>query len=127
MQIERYFTQFGHAVSSCSIVLINRIAYELRDLDEGFIRGDLVFVDGSRLHVREHIALDERIERFTYVYQYVTSDNRLVFRYDNTDHHRHLSTFPHHKHEVSEENVIAASAPTLAQVLAEIELLVRLS
>ena len=127
MEIEQYFLQFRRTFSASSTVLIEQITYELRDLDEGYIRGDVTFIDGSRLHVREYIAFDERIIRYTYVYQYMTSDNQLLFRYDNTEHHPNLSTFPHHKHEGSEDNVIASSAPTLAQVLAEIELLVRLS
>jgi len=52
----------------------------------------------------------------------------LVFRYDNTGHHRRrgLPSYPHHKHEGSEENVVAASEPDLAGVLREIEALVRL-
>jgi len=61
-------------------------------------------------------------ERYTYAYQYQRGDE-LVFRYDNTEHHRKLKlpTFPHHKHDGSETNVIAAQAPTLAAVLEEIE------
>jgi ribosomal protein L17 len=43
-------------------------------------------------------------------------------QYDNTGHHRklNLSTFPHHKHDGSETNVIASDAPALAEVLQEI-------
>lgn len=48
---------------------------------------------------------------------------QLIFRYDDADHHRELNlpTHPHHKHEGSEANIVAAPAPTLADVLAEIE------
>jgi hypothetical protein len=58
----------------------------------------------------------------------MNSSGALIFRYDNTGHHKKLGlpTYPHHKHEGSEENVIASSAPTLADVLQEIELLVEL-
>ena len=47
----------------------------------------------------------------------------LVFRYDNADHHRklNLATHPHHKHDGNEANIVAATVPTLADVLAEIE------
>ncbi|WP_237395963.1 DUF6516 family protein [Okeania sp. KiyG1] len=31
------------------------------------------------------------------------------------------TTFPHHKHEVSEDNIISSNAPTLGEVLQEIE------
>jgi len=52
-----------------------------------------------------------------------------VFRYDNTGHHKKLNlpTYPHHKHEGDENNVVASPAPDLVAVLIEIEALVQLS
>ena len=52
----------------------------------------------------------------------------MVFRYDNSGHHRELGlpTFPHHKHDGSEGNVVSSVAPDLATVLDEIEALVQL-
>ena len=52
----------------------------------------------------------------------MTADNKLIFRYDNTGHHRKLNlpTFPHHKHDRRETNVIASNAPMLADVIQEI-------
>ena len=32
-----------------------------------------------------------------------------------------LSTFPHHKHDGSEDNVVQSNAPFLAEVLKEVE------
>jgi hypothetical protein len=46
-----------------------------------------------------------------------------LFRYDNTPHFPGLSSFPHHKHLSDGTSVVACAAPTLAQVLAEIEAL----
>ena len=46
---------------------------------------------------------------------------------DNTEHHPQIATYPHHKHEGSEENVIPSFAPTLAAVLAEIERMIQSS
>ena len=59
----------------------------------------------------------------------MTSDEQLVFRYDNTGHHKRLrlSTYPHHKHTGSADNVIESNAPDLAAVLKEIEPLIPLS
>ncbi len=52
----------------------------------------------------------------------------LIFRYDNTGHHKKLglSTYPHHKHDGSEAHVIASGAPELSDILREIELLIML-
>ncbi len=40
---------------------------------------------------------------------------------DDTPHFPALSSFPHHKHMADESDVIASAAPTLKQILAEIE------
>ena len=67
-------------------------------------------------------------DRVMYVYQYMDSSDKLVFRYDNTGHHKKLglSTYPHHKHEGSEDEVVPSAAPDLVTVLQEIESLVQL-
>ena len=68
------------------------------------------------------------LDRLMCVYQYLDAAQTLVFRYDNTGHHKKLDlpTRPHHKHEGEEDNAIAAAAPDLAAVLNEVEALIRL-
>ncbi|GGA19046.1 hypothetical protein CYANOKiyG1_33630 [Okeania sp. KiyG1] len=58
-----------------------------------------------------------------YSYQYMTASKNLIFRYDNTRHHKKLNlpNFPNHKHDGSQENVISSNAPSLIEVLQEIE------
>jgi hypothetical protein len=78
--------------------------------------------------MREFLGAEIAPDRVTCVYQYMNADQQLRFRYDNTGHHRRLNllTYLHHKHEGSEENVVASSPADLAIVLAEIESLVQL-
>ena len=45
----------------------------------------------------------------------------IVFRYDNAPHHPDVATHPHHKHIGPLDRLAPADAPTLGQVLAEIE------
>lgn len=72
--------------------------------------------------------MEATIDRLMYIYQYMTATKTLIFRYDNTGHHRRLNlpTHPHHKHEGREENVITSPAPDLVAVLSEVERLVQL-
>lgn len=62
-----------------------------------------------------------------YVYQYMDFSDMIVFRYDNTGHHKklNLSTYPHHKHEGCDNNVVPSVAKDLSNVVKEIELLVK--
>ncbi len=128
MRIEAYFQQIQHIIAHCPVVQLTHITYETRGTYEGFIRGELSFVDGSVLHLREFVDVEITIERLMYAYQYMTASEEFIFRYDNTGHHKKLGlpTYPHHKHEGSEEHVIASHAPELDDVLREIELLVTL-
>lgn len=128
MRIEVYFERTRKVIDTCPILLSSNIAYDKRGTYEGYIRGELYFVDNSVLHVREYVDVEIEIDRLMYVYHYMDASSTLVFRYDNTGHHQklNLSSYPHHKHDREEDNVIASSAPDLATILSEIEELVEL-
>lgn len=128
MRIDTYFQQLRDLIEASSLVASFNVTYDRRSTHEGFIAGELHFVDGSILHVREYVDVEITVERLMYVYQYLDAAGALVFRYDNTGHHRKLKlpTYPHHKHVGSEENVLAVKAPEMVSVLEEIEQLVAL-
>jgi hypothetical protein len=127
LRIESYFQQIRDTMDACPWVQSSNITYDKRSTYEGFIRGELYFADGSILHVREFVDVETVVDRLMYVYRYVDARQTLVFRYDNTGHHKKLKlpTYPHHKHEGSEDKVVVASAPDLATVLSEVEGLIR--
>ena len=128
MRIEEYFQRLRDLVEACPIVQSWSIAYDKRSMYEGFIRGEIYCVDASVLHLREFVDVEITVERLLYVYQYMDAHQQLRFRYDNTGHHKQLNlpTYPHHKHEGSDRQVVASPAPDLAAVLEEVETLVQL-
>jgi hypothetical protein len=128
LRIEDYFQQVRQTLDACLVVQASNITYDKRGTHEGFIKGEVYFVDGSTLHLREFVDVETSLERLLYVYQYQNPTLQFVFRYDNTGHHNklNLSTYPHHKHVDDERNVIASQPPELTDVLGEIELLVQL-
>jgi hypothetical protein len=121
--IEAYFQQVRDLIESSEIVESFNLDFEKRGLYEGFIRGQIQLKHSSLLHLREFVYVEIAIDRKMYSYQYMNAENILIFRYDNTEHHRKLNlpSFPHHKHDGSEDNVIISNAPFLADVLKEIE------
>ncbi|MBD2511589.1 hypothetical protein H6G91_30830 [Nostoc muscorum FACHB-395] len=123
MLIEDYFQEIRLLIESSEIVKIFHIENEKRGMYEGFIRAKLEFKDNSLLHLREFVYVEISLDRKMYSYQYMNSENNLIFRYDNTEHHRKLNliTFPHHKHDGSEDNIVKSDAPFLAEILKEIE------
>ena len=128
MRIEEYFQSMQALIAATPIVQTSTMTYDSRGAFEGYIRGELYLIDSSTLHVREYVDVELMIERLTYAYHSMDRHGQFRFRYDNTDHHRNLSlpTHPHHKYDDSEDHVVAAPAPDLAQVLTEIEVLIAL-
>ena len=123
-----YFQRLRDLVDACPVVQSSSVTYDKRSTHEGLIRGELYFVDASVLHVREFMDVETTVDRLLYVYQYMDPRKQLRFRYDNTGHHkrRNLSTYPHHKHAGSDEQVVPSLAPDLVTVLGEVETLVQL-
>lgn len=122
MRIEDYFSRIARTIADCPWVTAASVSYDQRGPSEGFLRGTIFFLDGSLLHLREFVECERKVDRLVYAYQYMDSRDRLVFRYDNTGHHRKLglSSYPHHKHDGSEDTVVVSHAPSLAEVLDEI-------
>ena len=120
--IEAYFRKIQALLRKTDFSKKPTVEYSRRSREVGFIKGDLFFKDGSRLHFREFVQVKRRqtANRYMYAYHYQNSEAVLIFRYDDTDHFRDLSTAPHHKH-IGESDVIASNPPDLAQVLKEIE------
>jgi hypothetical protein len=125
LRIEAYFQQIRESIENSPVVQSFDVTYDKRGTYEGFIRGEIYLIDGSTLHLREFVDAEITPERLTYVYQYMDSAQRLIFRYDNTGHHRNLglSTYPHHKHN-GKANVVESPAPVLSEVLEEIAALI---
>ena len=128
MRIETYFQQIQDALTACRVLQASNVTYDKRGTYEGFLRAELYFVDGSVLHFREAVDTELTIDRLMYTYQYMTATRALIFRYDNTGHHKrlNLSTYPHHKHDGSEENVTTSLAPDLIVILREVESLLQI-
>ena len=96
MLIEEYFQTIRTAISACNAVESFSLDSEKRDTYEGFIRGEVKFINGSILSIREFVSVETTIERDMYAYQYMDAQNTLIFRYDNTPHHKKLNlpTYP---------------------------------
>ena len=51
MRIEAYFQQARETLDAWAAVQSSNVAYEKRSSHQGFIRGEVYFIDGSILHL----------------------------------------------------------------------------
>lgn len=118
--IEEYFQSILDLLASLPFVESSDVNLDKRGELIGFVRGEVGFQDGSSLlFFRELVDMGLPVEKVMYAYHYQKADGTLIFRYDNTAHHKSVATFPHHKHETG--GVIDSGGPSLEQVLREIE------
>jgi len=124
--IEEYFEGIKTLLQKTSLAQPANVKYDRRDDEIGFLRGDLIFQDGSHLHFREFVQVKrgQPVYRYMYTFHYMRADETMIFRYDDADHFSQLPSAPHHKH-IGENDVVAANAPDLESVLKEIEGLVQ--
>ena len=121
--IEQYFQSQLDLLASLPFVESSNVNLEQRGELVGFIRGEVGFSDGTILFFRELIDFRLPLQTVMYAYHYQTGQGSLILRYDNTAHHKSISTFPNHKH-LKDGKVTASAPPTLESVLREIESIV---
>ena len=79
------------------------------------LRIRLTMIDKSILEITEIFIFD--LNKRKYSFQWMEENYDLKIRWDNAPHHRQISTFPHHKHILREDNVKESEEPTVEEIL----------
>jgi hypothetical protein len=86
---------------------------EYRRWADGFYRKiKIVFADNSVLFAREYSDESER----NYSFHWQSEGGAMISRWDNAPHHKHIATFPHHRHRSNEE-IVASETSSLKEIL----------
>ncbi len=120
--LETYFAEFEAAIRDFPYTISYSLQKKFYSNSQGFIKGKALLQDESVLEFVEVKDADSA-GKLKYRYHYRRKDDNFVFRYDNAPHHPGLPTFPNHKHDAGEHNIIACEEPELLDVLLEIKLL----
>jgi hypothetical protein len=110
-----------HALESC---YIERYEEEILTPERVNIRIRVRFSNRCILEWNESVVVaGEDINHLGYRYHFQDSNNKVIFRYDNTPHFPKIDTFPHHKH--LSNSVVAVNRPTFLEVLSEVRALLK--
>lgn len=117
MTVAEYLAQLDVRIRELESLLVEVSIQREIDvhLGIGFLKGKLVFLDGSALEFSEQLPVQRRRFRF----HYMDAENRLICRWDSAPHYPHLQTFPFHLH--TPQGVQEHPAITLLEVLDRIE------
>lgn len=126
MTLQGYLARLADTLHSRHDITLEELRLMLTTVGAIF-QANARFYDGSRLLIVEEVerVSSRDVRRVAYKFHYQQTDGTLVFRYDDSPHHPHLSTFPHHKH--AGDSIIEAAVPDLADVLREIDALIYVS
>lgn len=90
------------------VEIINQVSEP--DLQVLYLKAELI--DGSILYIRETIT--PTFDKYSYHWQ---TSGRLIRRWDNAPHWPSITTYPHHCHVESQDNVQPSKRPTIAEVI----------
>lgn len=109
MRLKAYVSRLVELLDVHPYLEARQLAIDERPPDAAYVRLQVTFIDGSKLHFKEFLVIRHRSKVIKYGYQYLAADDSLVFRYDNAldPAARHLPTFPEHKHTA--QGILAAS------------------
>jgi hypothetical protein len=117
--IDDYFENLEKTVSDFKRIIKSYSIYKKGyNEKQGFIKGEIVFMDYSQLYFIE-VKNSEVNPKIKYRYHYMNADKKLIFRFDNAYHYKNLKTFPNHKH-IGEE-VFESNEPELYDIMIEIQ------
>lgn len=120
--IEKHFEEIENTISYFEKIRSYTITKKIYNDKQGFISGKIIFENESQLQFVEvkNVEFEEKIK---YRFHYMDKEKKIIFRYDNAEHHKNIKTFPHHKH--LENSVIESIELNLFDVLLEIEEMIR--
>lgn len=116
MTARDYYLSVQSVISRSRLVISNSLSFNEIDQNECYVRGSLTLINGWNLHVAEYVVTEPILTRLKYRYQLQQSDGILVSRWDNAPHHKHISTFPDHRHDEM-ENVFSSIPMDIPKVL----------
>ena len=96
--INEYLSGLNKFINEVPFQVFTNIQSENRGDAALYVKGEMIFVNGSELHFKEYFITIPVLKRLAYSYHYQDKDKKLIFRYDNADHYTEIETCPHHKH-----------------------------
>jgi hypothetical protein len=96
--LDAHAARIEAAIRGCAVVATYALNTVQLSPNTGYVEGEIMFVDGSRLVFFEFWRrMVAGLDREKYRYHLMDANNQLLFRYDDAPHHPGVATFPHHK------------------------------
>ena len=107
---------FYKIVEEYSTIINDFAVYDFRKFGgASSLVAKIEFIDNSILFIKDYLFIDGKRK---YSFQWQTNEGHLISRWDNSPHHNHISTFPHHRHLPGEqEEIIKSHSRNLSDIV----------
>ncbi|HHT9136274.1 MAG TPA: toxin-antitoxin system TumE family protein [Candidatus Wunengus sp. YC60] len=96
--ITEYVDEVKRLIDSIPFKLSTKIHVDNRGEVALYLKGEIIFSDRSELHYKEYFIAIPVLRKVAYSYHYQDRDKKIIFRFDNAEHHLEIRTYPYHKH-----------------------------
>jgi hypothetical protein len=104
---------FYKLIEEYSSIILDYSVSGLQKYDSAYsLVAKVQFIDESVLHIKDYLFLDGKRK---YSFQWQTQEGGLISRWDNSPHHKEISTFPHHQHEPYK--IVKSHSRNLSEIL----------
>ncbi|HLP47058.1 MAG TPA: DUF6516 family protein [Candidatus Kapabacteria bacterium] len=85
--ITDYISNVKSAIDKLPCVISNELIIDNRGDVVLYLKDIIVFTNQSELHLKEYCISLPEFKKIAYSYHFQGTDRKLVFRYDNAEHH----------------------------------------
>ena len=96
--ISDYILQTKKAIEELPHILSDKLIADNRGDVVLYLKGEIVFSNLYELHFKEYFVSVPEFKKIAYSYHFQDTEKKLIFRYDNAEHHLELENFPYHRH-----------------------------
>ena len=96
--ITEYVNEVKRLIDYIPFKLSTKVNIDNRGEVALYLKGEIVFSDQSELHFKEYFIAIPVLKKLAYSYYYQDKNKKMIFRFDNAEHHLEVESYPYHKH-----------------------------
>ncbi|OHB68335.1 MAG: hypothetical protein A2W17_12315 [Planctomycetes bacterium RBG_16_41_13] len=96
--ITEYVDEVKRLIDTIPFKLSTKVHIDNRGEVALYLRGEIIFSDRNELHFKEYFIAIPVLKKLAYSYHYQDRNKKIIFRFDNAEHHLEVETYPYHKH-----------------------------
>jgi hypothetical protein len=108
--------KYDNIIKDLSVELFEEENYSYR------LNASIKFINLSVLIIKDYVFNDNERK---YSYHWMDSNDKMIFRWDNSEHWKNIETYPHHRHNGKTGSIECSYSFSLDEVMQEIKSIIQ--